>query len=316
MTQLEFLERIVLTPVEIQFEALTEVLLPPFPGPTLRGILGQALLESWCKARPLCTGACAHPADCPFYDRFARERAQPEAGENQPKPWVLDVPPPPGLTALVSSGIVAPPYWQASAPPGGFDLLERREPWVLPPGSRFDVRMSLIGRHGIWADEFAQLLCNRVFEIGHRSGRIAISGTPVCQAPFSLSAVSDPVGALRVEIQTPLRLDPKGGWSGSLESLVRQILTSALVRAIKLHDCFCRDDQERLPRMELPRHSFCLRQARLWRYWLPRRSDRQDRMMEIGGLIGSMDLEGDLTAVMPLLAATERYMPARKQLSA
>jgi hypothetical protein len=303
---LEFLERVVLTPVVIQFEALTEVQLLPFPGPTLRGVIGRALLESWCEARPLCRADCAEPARCRFYERFARERANPGAGENQPKPWVFEAPPPPGLTALVSSGAVGPPYETHPGPPAGFDLLGRREPWVLAPGAGLDVRVLLIGRHGAWAGELASLLRNRVFDIGPGFGKLAVSREPLRAAPFSLSAEVHPARAARLELLTPLRLDRKGAWSGPGESLVRQIVTSALVRAIKLHDCFCRNDGGRLPRMELPEYRASAGSGRLWRYWLPRRSDHQDRAMEIGGLVGSVELEGELGPIMPLLAAAEQ----------
>lgn len=302
---LAFLNDITVTPVNIQCEALTPVRMPPFPGPSLRGVIGNALLEAWCESRPFCTGACAHPDTCLFYERFARERDAPGAGENQPKPWILDVPPPPGLTALISSGVVSPPYARGPALPGGYDLIERRQPWLLASGTQFDVRMSLLGRHGAWAPSLAALLRNRIFEIRSDAGRFAVAGTPVCMPSFKLSATAPAATAARLEFLTPLRLDPKGGWAGTPEALVQQVATSALVRAIKLHDNFCRNDGARLPKIELPRHTVSVRQSQLWRYWLPRLSNRQDRTMEIGGIVGSLELEGDLHGIMPLLQAGE-----------
>ena len=72
--QIAFLDDVSLTRVAIPFEALTEVALPPFPGPTIRGILGHALLEQWCKSRPLCSEMCGQPSKCLFYERFAQDR--------------------------------------------------------------------------------------------------------------------------------------------------------------------------------------------------------------------------------------------------
>lgn len=309
---LAYLNDIVITPVSIQFEALTEVLLPPFPGPAIRGIIGNALLESWCQARPLCADMCLHPDSCRFYDRFARDREGAGVGENQPKPWILELPPPPGLTAIVAAGVISPPYALGPAIPGSFPLVERREPWVLPAGARFDFRISLVGRHGAWAGELAGLLRSRVFRMGLRAGRLGVVGTPQCLPAYRLSANPVPVRSARIEFLTPLRIHPSGGWDQPFDALVRQVATSAMVRAIKLHDNFCRNDSCRLPRMELPSHTLTVKSPQLWRYWLPRVSNKQSRTMEIGGIVGSLEVEGDLANLMPLLTAGETLHVGQK----
>lgn len=166
--------------------------------------------------------------------------------------------------------------------------------------------MSLIGRHGAWAGELAEALRGRVFEIGLRAGRLAVTGRPSVLPSFRIAAGGRrPEGRLRLELVTPLRLEPRGGWKGTVEDLVRQIATSGMVRAIKVHDAFCRNDGGRLPRIDLPLAEFAVRAHRLWRYWLPRISNKQERAMEIGGIVGSIDLDGGWAGLAPLFRAAE-----------
>jgi hypothetical protein len=78
-----------------------------------------------------------------------------------------------------------------------------------------------------------------------------------------------------------------------------------MIRAVQVYNAFFSHQGGRLPWMSMPDLGVRLAGCRLFRYVLPRLSLRQDRWMRFDGLVGYMDLEGDLAPAMPFLRAAE-----------
>ena len=77
-----------------------------------------------------------------------------------------------------------------------------------------------------------------------------------------------------------------------------------MVRAAQIYNAYFAAG-ERLPYLELPEMGLRVAGHRLFRYVLPRRSFRQDRWMNFDGVVGYLDLEGDLTPALPFARAAE-----------
>ena len=87
--------------------------------------------------------------------------------------------------------------------------------------------------------------------------------------------------------------------------LGRVVLEQVVVRAVQVYNHLIAGEGERAPfvRVEWPRVS--LARHGLARYGLSRRSYRQDRWMDIEGVVGWMEWEGEVGPLMPWLRAAE-----------
>ena len=85
-----------------------------------------------------------------------------------------------------------------------------------------------------------------------------------------------------------------------------------MIRAVQIYNAFFAPRGERSPWMRMPDLGIRLADYRLFHYVLPRLSFRQYRWMRFGGLVGCLDLEGDLTPAMPFPRAAEILHFGRK----
>ena len=116
---------------------------------------------------------------------------------------------------------------------------------------------------------------------------------------------SSDASAVRVVLLTPVFINRGDGCCRDPFTLAATLLEQSLVRAIKVHDSLCTPGAVRLPRMEMSVTDWHLVGQRLFHYRFLRHSNRQERWMEFGGLVGWLDLAGDIGSLLPLLRAAE-----------
>lgn len=287
--------------LRVEARASSRIQLPPYLGSTLRGAFGMALRRSTCVLRRQECATCLLRTRCVY--SYAFETALSGSGEKErryasaPHPFVLNL---------------------DTSPLGD------RE-----PGSQFAFGLSLIGRAADFLPYFVHAF-ERMGETGIGRGRggfrvdavRVLDGHEACvetiyekgelRLPRTVLKLEDALSASRgiapdgltLRLVTPLRL-LQGG------ALCREphfpVLLTNLLRRLENLVCFhCEQDGE-FPYGDLLERAEAIRLARnetRWYDW-ERYSNRQERRMKLGGLVGAVTYEGDLTPFLPLLALGE-----------
>ena len=230
------------------------------------------------------------------------------------------------LEQIAHGGAVQFPYQQG--PPLHGEKIPRLSTelaWRVGSGATLGVGLTLLGqaaavapalieclaRHGLRPPR-GRLRLTRVVE-SWAAGRVLFDARlpqlrvqpPEMQSLGDAADPGEPVRRLRVVFLTPALVNVDGATCTDPEQLAALFARHCLVRAMQVHDAFFRRDGGRLPWMELPEMGVKLAGARLFRYVLPRVSFRQDRRMNFDGVVGYLDLEGDLTPALPFIRAAE-----------
>jgi hypothetical protein len=325
--QADFLTRLSWVKVLLQFEAVGQVELPPFCGPSFRGALGHTFRPALCERRPPCQAECLAPNTCRFYALFEQSRAKGGTGVNIPKPMVLAAPVPAEFESIVLGGPVIFPY-RVGKPLSGEALptLSNDHYLVAEPGTEVTVGLTFLGEAAaamVPVIDFlrrSELSCGR----GHLrlrrvvdsdvSGRVlfdhrfpAIPVQPPRVQVFTQEAlrVLSSTRRVRVVFRTPSLLKLGEAACFDPERLARAFPEHCMIRAVRIYNAFFAHQGRPLPWMTMPDLRVRLAGHRLFHYVLPRLSLRQDRWMRFDGVVGYMDLEGDLTPAMRFLHAAE-----------
>lgn len=323
--QCEFLTRLTWAKVLLHFQAVGRVELPAFCGPSFRGALGHAFRPALCERKPPCRGECLAPKTCRFYSLFEQNRAKAGTGPNIPKPMVVEAPVPAELEDLVVGGPVRFPY-RVGRPLNGEILptLSNEHCLVAPPGTELTLGLTFIGQAAaavVPIIDFlrrSELTCGR----GHLRLRRVVDADPSGGVLFDSRFLAVPVKTpreqtcqrwsspdevhrLRVVFRTPTLLKLGKSACFDPQRLARVFPEHCMIRAIRIYNAFFAHQSGRLPWLEMPDLGVRLTGHRLFHYVLPRRSLRQDRWMRFDGVVGYMDLEGDLTHAMPFIRAAE-----------
>lgn len=320
----DFLAAIRWARITLEFEADGFAEFPAFSGSTIRGALGRVLRPSLCEHALPCERECRVPERCRYFSLFEQRTA---AGRNIPKPMILSPPIPVELERIAYGGAVRLPY-QQGPPRRGERVPRLRTDFYQRVDSGGSVRVGLTVLGQVTAVVPALIEClareglrplrgrlrmKRVVD-GSAEGRVlfdahlpqlAVQAPQVQSLGDVTELLANPVNRLRVVFLTPALLNVNRRVCMDAEQVARRFASQCLVRAMQVHDAFCRHDGGRLPWMELPEMNVRLAGARLFRYVLPRLSLAQDRWMDFDGLIGHLDLEGDLTPAMPFVRAAE-----------
>jgi len=273
------------SPLRFRLETVGAFHVPEYKGALFRGGFGQYFREMVCVTRaPVCTG-CPHLSSCPYSivfetpvlpERFAVLRKYP----NAPHPFVL-VPP---LDARTS----------------------------LPAGTVLELSVTLIGRGSEYLPHFIQVLegMGRDGRYGGRfrvvgvvsavgEGRLVYDGTTrrfVGEAPLWEEEAAGPVRRMTVEFVTPLRMRTEGRYNSRPDFVE---ITQALLRRIHLLRELYGDESPRdtgwtrellrqADRVETKRAEFRM-------YAWDRMSGRQGRRVQMDGVVGVLEAEGELT---------------------
>ncbi|GAB4415591.1 MAG: CRISPR system precrRNA processing endoribonuclease RAMP protein Cas6 [Sideroxydans sp.] len=275
----------------LEFEVKTPLHLPEYAGSTLRGAWGAALRASSCMTRqPVCDG-CPLLSTCPyaviFETRPPTDRAPSLQDFSQvPKPYVIE---PPQLGAR-----------------------------DYRPGEQLNFHIVLAGRalHQLplilWAhvrafrrgvgkgDGTAELL--RVVHVGE-ADTVVLEGPEGALETHEHALPPAPIlgEAITLRFTTPLRLQTNGRRATVAEHTARKLLMG-LVRRIALICEFHGAEPLDLDFAELARRAEGIesQQKLHWQDWA-RYSNRQQRKMNLGGVVGEWRLKGDLAPFAPFL---------------
>lgn len=287
------LSRLRLAGFKINFEATTPLYLPRFPGSLLRGILGHALRERLCQTgAPDCKGCdVAQECEFPFLFETASRRWESPRYQVPSPPFVL-VPPSPasrrlapgqtfccGLTLFGRAIRRLPVFYEALQGLAGYEMGPARG------------RVRLVGIENDTGSEMLPLL-----DEGSWLGR----EVTVLTASDLLPNCRDPVRRLRLRFLTPLRMKHRGRFIRGPQLDFHILLLRLLERIESLLQSF-EGVRVKLGHGLLEAASAVSLEASTLRWVDPRRfSNRQQRSMRLGGLLGAVEYRGDLTPFMPV----------------
>jgi len=294
--------------------------LPPYHGSLLRGAFGHALRSSVCSMGPAqeCV-SCRLRRACPYTRLF--------------ETFIEETPPPflKGLTTAPRPYVFEPRSAAESFAPGdnlSFDLLLFGQAADLAPYAILAVeRMAGAGlgaRRARFALERVDAVdaidradagaadgaLRPIFAADRGSAAIAAPGSLAGALSFVPPAAADPkdAGASRAVLRflTPTRLKSGGrllpGGFG-----FRELAFAMLRRALEIahfHVPGAGVDWEIRPFLSRAGAVRVAASDLRWQDWR-RYSNRQERSMEMGGFVGTVEIEGDLAPVLPLVRAAE-----------
>jgi CRISPR/Cas system endoribonuclease Cas6 (RAMP superfamily) len=285
--------RFVLVPVDA-------VRLPGFAGFTLRGALGMALRRLYCPP----DGSCRRPIECPYHYLFETPRRS-DAGRwvatHDPHPFVLEPPlearelcrpgePLAFHLVLIGRGMEFLPYVVAA--------VEAQGQWGLgPERGRYILLRVEDASPGPQAGQ--QLIFDgpaRRFVNGPRTMTVGQAGLEGEEWRCTTKV------ALR--FLTPTRLKQRGRLTDALDFSL--LVRSLLRRVWWLAEAHCDqrwegDYRELLTRAEKVRVA---RSDLRWQDWT-RYSARQRQRLLMGGFMGEVEFEGELSSFLPLLKMGE-----------
>ncbi len=269
----------------------TPLRLPDYAGSTLRGAFGGALRHLACMTRQPDCKRCPLLQTCPYAVVF--ETAPPPQGHTLQK--FSEVPRP---------YVIEPPAWGARQ-------------WE--PGENLDFGLILVGRamqqlplillawqraiaRGIGAGDGRATLqhVTQNLPTGTHTLFDATNGHTRSVQPESFPAGPAPAAAT-LHFHTPLRLQSNGHALPADKVDARRLVVT-LAKRISLLAEFHGPGAPGLDFPAIAADAAALVESRklAWRDWT-RRSNRQHTTMQLGGLVGTWTLTGDLTRIWPLL---------------
>ncbi|MBT8763265.1 CRISPR system precrRNA processing endoribonuclease RAMP protein Cas6 [Desulfohalobiaceae bacterium Ax17] len=289
---MSWMEEMKLLPLEFEFSAKEEFVLPAYKGATFRGGFGHIFKKSVCVARSTseCKD-CILATSCIYAYVFETPRPQKaeimRKYEHIPHPFVLC--PPLGKERLVkrNARLVV-----------GLTLIGKAIDY-LP---YFVLVMEALGNQGIGADKGKCILecvrCKDKTVFSQGSSEIK----PVTPFEWSeLLASAPPRERISLEFLTPLKLVRKG--QVIKKGLSFQDLFRSLLRRIALlstFHCAAQPDVDFKGLIDLAANIQTLEDNTKWFHW-SRYSTRQKSIMPSGGLVGSITFKGDFEPFWPFL---------------
>lgn len=272
-----------------RFEAIEPIRMPAYPGSAWRGLLGQGLRRTACVTRqPTCTG-CLLVHSCVYSTLFETPAPAGQAAQGytaMPHPFVLDIDPEastqlePGadfdlVIHLMGSAIAQVPYLIHALAGAG-------ERGIGTTRGRF--RVCGVEREPSLGSECWE----SVFDAERGEYRPTANGTP------SIPAAPD---AVILHLLTPLRIKREGRFVGAAELTSPDLLRILYRRLRRLAELYGGDPDGFDARgLDTLAASLRLTPQRLhWHEWT-RFSSRQNTLMQMGGLIGDILLDGPSVA--------------------
>ena len=273
-------------------QALGSGRLPGYAGSMLRGAFGHAFRRIGCLSRQV-NSPCPAPKACPYHYCF--ETPGDASGlEQQLRPLLFEPPPPEprdisvgatlrfGLTAIGSAGRYAPQFLAAAWEMGRQGLKVERIPFTL-------TRAEALRSDGSWALWFCR-----------DEEQLRPLPPPLSLDEISRHPLNGPRAVLVFETPTRLKEDGQIVPRVELDVLLRR-LRERVVRLLRAH---CGIDSSTALALVTDTGSITSSVKLQWFDWR-RRSNRQDRTVPMGGLVGEIELEGDLSGLAPLLRLGE-----------
>jgi len=281
-------------------EALDPLHLPLYPGSALRGGFGYLFKRTVCVQPQVsqCDG-CLLSGTCAYA-------------------YIFETRPPPGSQVLRTHEAVPRPF--VIQPP-----LERQPEYA--PGERLEFGLVLVGRAADYLPHFL-VVFRELGEagLGRGRGKYALrsvvgvhplasqeapvydgetllgTGLTVTAAEVAAWAAGLPTDRLTVRFLTPARL--KHGGDFAREAVDFHVLVRALLRRLSSLAYFHGGGQWETDYAGWVERALAVRTEAMHLSWMEweRRSGRQARRIEMGGVVGSVTYAGDLAPFRPLLA--------------
>jgi hypothetical protein len=311
-----FLGNIVYREAWLSFEALDSGPLAAYAGSAIRGALGHLLRPLLCDGSG-CGHDCQRPDACRYYSLF--EQARTATGGNAPKPLIIDPPVTAELEAIALGGPVNLPFRSGAPEPGqSVPTLRTEHPFMIAAGTAMRVGIRLLGPSSIALAGIIEATGRLGLDVGgirfvlravhDGAGRMLYDRSfpliPAQNPPLlRILPEAEPARLIRIVFQTPVILKRGSRTSFDPGEFAAHFFEHSLARAVQVHNCLM--GRPALPWMDAPPVRLRIVAHRLFRYVLPRRSYRQDKWMDFDGLMGYLDLAGDLDAGMPYARAAE-----------
>lgn len=294
----------------LTLEAAEPATLPPYLGSTLRGALGHLLRAALCEGAG-CGHECQRPETCRYYSLFEQSR-------DGAKPLLLLAPPPPGLEEIAMGGPANLPY-RTGPPHNGETIptLRCEAGWKFDRGGtlRFGLRLVGIASNALAAILEAVARCGlavsgvqfRLLAAMDGWGQLLydrrLPAVPV-QMPAAQRLTTEKETACRIRIvflsPTVFKLDRAPTFAP--EDFATRFVEHSIGRAGQmLRAC----SGVRPPWVEGPTTGAEMVGHRLYHYELPRHSFRQDKWLDFDGVVGFIDLAGELGTAMPWARSAE-----------
>ena len=210
--------------------------------------------------------------------------------------------------------------FRSGAPESGQSVptLRSEHPFSIASGTLMRVGIRLLGSSSVAMAAIIEAIARLGLDVGgirlllraahDGSGRMLFDRSfpliPTQNPPLQrISCQPEPARLVRVVFETPTILKLGKGPTFNPDDFAARFFEHSLARAVQVHNCLM--GQPLLPWMEAPPVHPRIVGHRLFRYLLPRRSYRQDKWMDFDGLMGYLDLAGELDAVMPYARAAE-----------
>jgi hypothetical protein len=276
----------------LDFTVATPLSLPAFAGSALRGAFGGALRTSACMTKAKTCDDCPLLSSCPYAVVF------------EPRPPSADHPLQ-DFNQIPRPYVVEPPDWGEK---------------TYAPGETLSFHVVLAGRAVnqlpliLWAFQ-------RSFQrgVGKSDGTASLArawhvtgdeSTLILDGPGGSIAAHDPVippapasanAAVTLHFNAPLRLQTNGRRATADEFTPRKLLSTLIRRIALIHEfhgsgALPLDFKTLASRAEMLGSEKQLK----WRDWT-RYSSRQQQKMDLGGVIGSWKLTGELAPFLPFL---------------
>lgn len=276
----------------LDFTVATPLTLPAFAGSTLRGAFGGALRASACMTRAKACDGCLLLASCPYAMVFEPRLPLAEHALQD-------------FSQIPRAYVIEPPQWgEKTYMPGetlSFHIVLAGRVveqlalilWAFHKGfqrgvGRGDGTASLASVWHVAGDETVQILD------GPGSRIIEHTDTVPPTPSFAGKAVT-------LHFHSPLRLQTNGRRATAEEFTPRKLLTTLIRRIALIHE-FHGTGALALDFKALAAQAETLGSDKqlTWRDWT-RYSCRQQQKMELGGVVGSWQLTGELAPFLPFL---------------
>lgn len=306
----EWLEKLWWREAWLTLEAAEPATLPPYLGSTLRGAMGHLLRAALCDGSG-CGHECQSPDSCRYYSLFEQIR-------DGAKPFLLLAPPLPGLENIAMGGPVNLPY-RTGAPCAGETIpsLRCKAGWKFDPGATLDFGLRLVGMASHALPPILEAVARCGLALGGSQFRLAsarsdsgqllydrrLPAVPVqMPAARSLMVGNEAARRVRVSFLSPAVFKLDKAPTFSPEHFAARFFEHSIGRAAQMHSA-CTG--VRPPWVEAPPVRTELVNHRLFHYELPRHSFRQEKWLDFDGVIGYIELEGEISAAMPWARAAE-----------
>jgi CRISPR-associated endoribonuclease Cas6 len=273
--------------------------LPPFHGSMLRGAFGHALRRTVCVMGPEQACSCCLLRQACVYTRLFEPYV-----EGEPPPFLR------GIDQAVRPYVFEPLGGEGRLEPGDtlrFDLLLFGRAVELQAYAYLAVERMARGGLGAGRAKF-RLVRVEAAEPGGSTRELFATGSPPSPVPAAALVPSlspFPTDAVALVFSTPLRLKVRDHLTG--QPTFRDLVFNMLRRVLELAhfhvpgaaiDWTFRSLLDRADAVEVAAADL------RWHDW-ERWSQRQNSAMKLGGLVGSLVLDGDLEPFVPLLRAAE-----------